>query len=108
MCYSCGCGCSCGLSASCGCYESICPQCAPPCPPTTTTTTTINPDCELCDEFYNCECVIYNGDNIECYGLETGDNLCEILEIIIQNLPECKTTLPPANCSFTATVTIVN
>ena len=41
-------------------------------------------------------------------GLETGDNLCEILEIIIQNLPECKTTLPPANCSFTATVTIVN
>ena len=102
MCYSCGCGCSCGLSASCGCYESICPQCAPPCPPTTTTTTTINPDCETCDEFYNCECVIYSGDNIECYGLKTGDTLCEILETVIQNLPECKTTLPPLDCLFTA------
>lgn len=108
MCYSCGCGCSCGLSASCGCYQSICPQCTPPCPPTTTTTTTVNPNCEPCDEFYDCECIVYNGPNVECYGLKKGDNLCEILETIIQNLPECKTTLPPFACSFTATVTIVN
>ena len=92
---------------SCGCYQSICPQCTPTHRTTTTTTTTINPDCELCDQFYDCECIIYNGPNVECYGLTKGDNLCEILETIIQNLPQCKTTLPPPACSFTATVTIV-
>jgi len=100
------CGCYCGCSASCGCYETICPSC---CPKTTstTTTTTINPNCEPCEEFYDCECVVYNGDNIECYGLSTGDNLCEILETLIQNLPSCQTTQPPLNCSFTFTVTYV-
>lgn len=109
MSYSCGCcGWSCGCSATCGCYETVCPQCVKPCPSTTTTTTTVNPDCEPCEEFYDCECITYTGKNIECYGLKTGDNLCEILETIIQNLPECRTTLQPRNCSFTATVTIVN
>lgn len=102
------CGCSCGCSASCGCYETVCPQCVKPCPSTTTTTTTINPNCEPCEEFQDCECVVYTGKNIECYGLEKGDTLCEILETIIENLPECKTTLPPPNCEFTATVTVLN
>jgi hypothetical protein len=93
----------------CGCCSQspCCCDCPPPCPPTTTTTTTINPDCEPCEEFYNCECVLYTGENVECYGLKNGDNLCEVLETIIQNLPECRTTLPPPNCSFTVSVTIV-
>lgn len=104
MCYSCGC--SCGCSASCSCYQSVCPQC---CSTTTstTTTTTINPDCEVCEEIFDCACIEYTGENIECYGLSTGDNLCEILETIIQNLPECKTTLPPNSCSFAGTAVIV-
>ena len=108
MCYSCGCcGCSCGCSIDCSCYENACYNCSAPCPSTTTTTTTINPNCESCDEIYNCECVTYSGQNVECYGLKTGDNLCDILETLIENLPECKTTLSPNNCAFTATVTIV-
>ena len=100
------CGCCCGCSASCGCYETTCPQCAQSCS-TTTTTTTINPDCQNCDEIYNCQCVVYNGPNVECYDLTNGENLCSILETILQNLPEHKTTLPPLDCSFTATVTYV-
>jgi hypothetical protein len=104
MYYSCGCCCSCGVSASCGCYQSTCSQCIST---TTTTTTTISPDCEPCDEFYDCECIIYNDLNNGCYGLKDGDNLCKVLEIIIQNLPQCKPVVPPLACSFTATVTIV-
>jgi hypothetical protein len=106
---SCNCGCYCG-SCNCGgidCYSSTpCCSCNSSCT-TTTTTTTINPNCEPCDEFYNCECVIYSGDNVECYGLETGDNLCQILETIIENLPEYTTTLSPSSCLFEVIVTIV-
>jgi len=93
------CGCYCGCNTACGCYQTSCCNCTP-CTTTTTTTTTINPDCEPCDEFYNCECVIYNGEDISCYGLETGDNLCSILETIIENLPECQTAPPELNCDF--------
>jgi len=91
----------------CCCNQSPCCCNNTPCPSTTTTTTTINPNCEPCEEFYDCECVVYNGQNIECYGLKDGDNLCKILETLIENLPECRTTLPPPVCSFTATVTLV-
>jgi hypothetical protein len=106
MCYS-YCGCSCGCSATCGCYESICPSCHSCSTTTTTTTTTVNPDCEPCDTFYDCECIIYSGDNIQCYGLSTGDNLCEILDVILSNLPQCTTTTtePPLECTFTAICT---
>ena len=102
---SCNCGCYCG-SCNCGgidCYSSPCSNCTPICN-TTTTTTTINPNCEPCDEFYDCECVIYNGPNLKCYGVSTGDTLCEILEVIIENLPECKEQPPALECSFTAYV----
>jgi hypothetical protein len=102
---SCSCNCSCGCSASCGCYETVCPSCVPKCPTSTTTTTTINPNCEVCGEFFNCECIKYNGPNVECYYLKDGDTLCTILENVIKNLPDCKTTQPPLNCNFTATVT---
>ena len=94
-------------------YDLCCCGCSPCCctptkPCTTTTTTTMMPCVgEPCEEFYNCECVFYTGENVECYGLQNGDNLCEILETIIENLPECRTTLPPPDCSFTVSVTIV-
>jgi hypothetical protein len=101
---SCQCNCNCGCSASCGCYETVCPSCVPKCLTTTTTTTTINPNCEPCETFYDCECIKYHGDDIECYNLKDGDTLCSILENVIKNLPDCK--VPPVlNCSFTATVT---
>lgn len=104
MAYSCGyCGYSCGCSASCTCYEV--PNCGCPTTTTTTTTTTINPNCEPCEEIYNSDCVVYTGPNVECYGLKTGDNLSEILENIVKNLPECKTTIAPQTCFFTGTVT---
>lgn len=102
---SCNCGCYCGYCGGIDCYSKPCYSCGCNTTTSTTTTTTINPDCEPCDEFYDCECVIYNGDNIECYGLKTGDNLCDILQTIIENLPECKTTLPPFDCDFTAIAT---
>lgn len=102
---SCQCNCSCGCSSSCGCYETVCPSCVPKCTTSTTTTTTLNPNCEPCEEIYDCECIEYHGTNFECYGLKDGDSLCTILENVIQNLPDCKTTQPPFNCNFTATVT---
>ena len=101
MCYSCGCSCGCTNFEPCGCYQSPCQSCINT--TSTTTTTTLCPDAIKCDEYYDCECVIYNGPNIECYDLQTGDNLCKILETIIQTLSGCETTQPPLECDFTAT-----
>lgn len=86
MCYSCGCSCSCG-DDPCGCQATPCTSCI-----TTTITTTINPNCEPCDELYDCDCIIYNGPDLICYGIHNGDSLCKLLEIAASNLPSCTTT----------------
>jgi len=88
MYYSCGCSCNCG-DDPCGCQATPCYSCMTT---STTTTTTRNPNCEPCDELYNCDCIIYNGPDLICYGVHHGDNLCKLLEIAASNLPSCTTT----------------
>lgn len=97
MYYSCGCYCSCG-GDPCGCQQFVCPQCT-----TVITTTTTRVPCigEKCDELYNCDCIIYNGPDLACYGVFNGDNLCKILQIAASNLPSCAPPVPPTTTTTT-------
>lgn len=86
MYYSSGCNCGCDFDCGCNTVPSTC--CTTMCP-TTTTTSTIPCIGEPCDEFYDCECVIYNGPDLSCYGLTNGTSLCDIIELIASNVPAC-------------------
>jgi hypothetical protein len=99
MCYTTY-GCGCGCVSPCGCCSTITTTTS------TTTTTTINPNCEICDEFYDCNCIISNDDALICYGLKSGDTLCKLLEVVIQNLPLCVPVVPIDACTFTGTITL--
>lgn len=59
--------------------------CSCGCSYVTTTTTTSTTTCigETCDEAIDPRCIIYNGSDIPCYGVQTGNSAAEILQIII-------------------------
>lgn len=81
---------------ACGCnnsYYSL-PCCCPQAPAgtTTTTTTTLCPDAIPCEEAYKSDCIIYNGPDLACYGIKTGDSVTNIINIIIAQLNPCTTT----------------
>ena len=81
---------------ACGCnnsYYSL-PCCCPQAPAgtTTTTTTTLCPDAIPCEEAYKSDCIIYNGPDLACYGIRTGDSVTDIINIIIAQLDPCTTT----------------
>jgi hypothetical protein len=78
--------CSCNNS-----YYSL-PCCCPP-EPITTTTTTLCPDGTICEEVIQSDCVIYNGFDLSCYGIEQGDSLTSILETLLDLLPGCPVNL---------------
>jgi len=67
--------------------------CCCPTEPTTTTTTTLCPDGTICEEVIQSDCVIYNGFDLSCYGIKQGDSLTNILEILLDLLPECTPNL---------------
>jgi hypothetical protein len=46
----------------------------------TTTTTTCNG--EPCEEAIDPRCIIYNGPNLPCYGIQTGDSAADILQVV--------------------------
>ena len=71
-------------TCSCGCNV-----CTTTTVPTTTTTTCIG---EPCDEIIDPKCIIYNGPEIPCWGIQTGDSAADILDIIISLLPCIITT----------------
>lgn len=81
--------------------------CCPPIPATTssTTTTTLCPNGERCDEVVDPRCIIYNGPDIPCYGIETGDSAADILNIIISyfNCPPTTTTTTSSGTTTTTT-----
>jgi len=58
----------------------------------TTTTTTYNPNDPECEEIIPIECIQYNGTFLEDYGINPGDNLLDIINLISQFLCECTTT----------------
>jgi len=58
-----------------------------------TTTTTCYPVAEkpcikICDDIYPLECIIYDGEDNECYGVYKGDTIKDILIKIIYSLVE--------------------
>ncbi len=82
------------MSCSCNNYTYGLPCCCPsPVVGTTTTTTTTTCEgAEPCDAAYQSDCVIYTGDDLECYGILSGMTVTEIIEILIALLPQCTTT----------------
>lgn len=56
----------------------------------TTTTTTICVDGEPCEEAYNSDCVIYNGDTLNCLGITPGMSVTEIIQIILSQIQGCQ------------------
>jgi len=98
MYYSSGCNCGCNYDCGCNTVPSTCCTTS-----STTTTTTIPCIGEHCDEIYNCECVVYNGPDLTCYGILNGTGLCDILEIIISHLPGCA----PVDICFTIAVELL-
>jgi hypothetical protein len=56
---------------------------------------------EKCDEIYDCACIIYNGPDLQCYGIKHGDTLCKILQIAASNLPSC---VAPSTTTTTTTL----
>jgi len=85
-------GCLCNnlddLLKTCSCGCDICTTTTVP---TTTTTTCIG---EPCDEIIDPKCIIYNGPEIPCWGIQTGDSAADILDIIIGLLCTTTTTSP--------------
>lgn len=63
------------------------------CASTTSTSTTTTTTCagQPCDVVMDPNCIIYNGPDIPCYGIQTGDTAADILQIIINNFA-CITT----------------
>jgi len=86
-------GCLCNnlddLLKTCSCGCDICTTTTVP---TTTTTTCIG---EPCDEIIDPKCIIYNGPEIPCWGIQTGDSAADILDIIIGLLCTTTTTTTP-------------
>lgn len=72
------------------------------CASTTSTSTTTTTTCagQPCDVVMDPNCIIYNGPDIPCYGIQTGDTAADILQIIINNFA-CITTTIPIAPSFT-------
>jgi|688.fasta_scaffold147098_3 hypothetical protein len=69
---------------------------------TSTTTTTICPNGEPCEEAIDPRCIIYNGPDLDCYGIKTGDSAADILQIIIDNFA-CLTTTTSTTSTTTTT-----
>lgn len=88
--HSCGCynQCNCG---GIDCYSTPCNSC---CSTTTSTTTTTTVCTEsICEEVYDTDCVVYNGPNLACYGIEDGYTLTQVLDVIINEITgNCTTT----------------
>lgn len=72
---------------------------------TSTTTTTTTCDGEPCEEAIDPRCIIYNGPNLDCYGIKTGDSAADILQIIINNINCSGTTTSTTTTSTTTTST---
>ena len=67
------------------------------CASTTSTSTTTTTTCagQPCDVVMDPNCIIYNGPDIPCYGINTGDTAADILQIIINNFACITTTTDP-------------
>lgn len=92
---------------SCSCNNSYynLPCCCPTGDPTTSTTTTQCLNGEPCEEAYSSDCVTYVGTGLSCYGIVQGQNVTEIIQLLINQLPQCTTTTTAAPGTTTTTTT---
>jgi len=92
---------------NCGCYcnPCCCNQITTTTTAFTTTTTTYNPNEPGCDVVIPAECIIYNGTFLEDYGINPGDSLLDILNLISQFLCECTTTTTSTTTTSTTSTT---
>ncbi len=59
-----------------------------------------------CEQILSTDCVIWTGDDLECYGITSGMTLTEILLILFENCyPECLTTTTTTVTPATTTTT---
>jgi hypothetical protein len=77
----------------CCCKTTTTTTCRPPLPP---------PCTDVCDEITYPECIIYNGEDLDCYGIKKGDNVKDILNIIFEKL-----NVLDCNCDFNSVITQV-
>jgi hypothetical protein len=85
-----------------------------PCPPDYVVTTTTEdpalcPPAPLCEDINGAHCVIYTGPNIECAGINNGDLVSDVIQILLQQLTNCcfptTTTTSTTTTSTTTTTT---
>ena len=97
---------SCFSPCSCSCTPCCCNSCNDNSTTGNTTTTTTNPNISttttefVCDDIIPIECIIYNGTFLNEYGINPGDSLLDIINLISQFLCPCTTTttLEPCVC----------
>jgi hypothetical protein len=93
------------MSCNCSCSYNNLPCCCPT-GQTTICPTTICPDAQPCNKEIESKCIIYNGDDYECAGIEAGMTVAEVVDIIITSLNlNCTTTTTTTTTSTTTTST---
>lgn len=91
-------------SCSCSCTPCCCqPYINGTTTTSTTTTTTANPSDPECEVVIPAECIIYSGTFLEEYGVNPGDSLADILNLISQFLCICTTTTTSTTTTSTTT-----
>ena len=82
------------------------------CPPgyivtTTTQDPLLCPPPPLCEDIYSSHCIFYSGDNLDCAGIYTGDNVNTIITNLLAELQFCclPTTTTSTTTSTTSTTT---
>lgn len=70
---------------NCNCNFNPC--CCDKVTPTTTCIPLPSPPCiQVCDEYVDPACIIYSGDDVECYGIKKGDTIAQIFSLIFEKL----------------------
>lgn len=83
--------CNCNTNpCNCGCKSTTTTTCMPVSP---------EPCYDLCDEVIVSDCVIYDGPNLDCYGIKNGDSVKSIFKIIFDKL-----NVTNCSCSFTSVI----
>jgi hypothetical protein len=70
-------------------------------------TTTKCPDAQPCDATLESNCVIYNGNDYDCVGVENGMTVTNVIDIILEtlNLIDCTTTTTSAPTTTSTSTT---
>lgn len=59
-----------------------------------------------CESVYYTSCVVYNSDNLECFGIDSGETLTDvILKLLAYAFPECHTTTTTSTSTTTSSTT---